>query len=164
MGSSSNSLLLIPRLQHTSQQPDSQSKVQIIQCVVANMNNACLSMNHSSRKRGTVYRSLNRNHRTESGFGDEVRFSTIRWPERVPGRSILVSDSAIADARFTFQISRWVCSIRMEKGRLMNGMNKLGNCRFTSLFTSICSYAPRSKDQLINWILFYAVIAIASFV
>jgi hypothetical protein len=51
---------------------------------------------HSSRKRGTVYRSLNRNHRTESGFGDEVRFNTIQWPVRVPGRSVL---SRFSDSR-----------------------------------------------------------------
>ena len=44
---------------------------------------------HSSRKRGTVPRPVNRIHRPESRFGNDGRDDTIRSPERVSGQSVL---------------------------------------------------------------------------
>ena len=42
-------------------------------------------LHHSSRKRGTVARPSYRSRCTGIGFGNELRYGTIRWPVRVPG-------------------------------------------------------------------------------
>jgi hypothetical protein len=63
-------------------------------------------MEHSSWKRGTVYRSLNRNRRAGSGFGDEIGYGRIRLPVRVSGKSIQHPDSAFMCGSFTFEKQR----------------------------------------------------------
>jgi hypothetical protein len=57
-------------------------------CAVESAQKDCNS-GCSSRKRGTVPRPPTRSRRPVSRFGNEVRYATIRWPERVPGQSLL---------------------------------------------------------------------------